>query len=149
MPDSPARFIWSGGWPNDWGLFIAAHLTMTHGLFPDGVLPDVWVGFLGAAWSLSTEWQFYLLALLIGPPPGTACACLAVPRGRGGSNRLARGGAGRLAVQPRLPAEQGAVFRVGHRQRDRRAGRDSKGLGAYLTVLGVTLVLCVGAGWHR
>jgi peptidoglycan/LPS O-acetylase OafA/YrhL len=65
-PDSPARFIWSGGWPNDWGLFIAAHLTMTHGLFPDGVLPDVWVGFLGAAWSLSTEWQFYLLALLIG-----------------------------------------------------------------------------------
>ena len=65
-PDSPARFIWSGGWPSDWGLFIAAHLTMTHGLFPDGLLPDVWVGFLGAAWSLSTEWQFYLLALLIG-----------------------------------------------------------------------------------
>ena len=30
------------------------------------MLPDVWVGFLGAAWSLSTEWQFYLLALLIG-----------------------------------------------------------------------------------
>ena len=58
--------IWSGGWPNDWGMFIATHLTMTHGLFPDGVLPDVWVGFLGAAWSLSTEWQFYLLALLIG-----------------------------------------------------------------------------------
>ena len=39
---------------------------MTHGVFPDGVLPNVWVGFLGAAWSLSTEWQFYLLALLIG-----------------------------------------------------------------------------------
>jgi peptidoglycan/LPS O-acetylase OafA/YrhL len=39
---------------------------MTHGLFPNGVLPDVWVGFLGAAWSLSTEWQFYLLALLVG-----------------------------------------------------------------------------------
>ena len=64
-PDSAARDIWSGGWPNDWGLFVAAHLTMTHGLFPNGVLPDVWVGFLGAAWSLSTEWQFYLLALLI------------------------------------------------------------------------------------
>jgi peptidoglycan/LPS O-acetylase OafA/YrhL len=65
-PDSPARFIWSGGWPQDWWLFIATHLTMTHGLFPNGVLPDVWVGFLGAAWSLSTEWQFYVLALLIG-----------------------------------------------------------------------------------
>ena len=33
---------------------------------PNGVLPDVWGGFLGAAWSLSTEWQFILLALLIG-----------------------------------------------------------------------------------
>jgi peptidoglycan/LPS O-acetylase OafA/YrhL len=65
-PDSPARTIWSGGWPHDWSLFIVTHLTMTHGLFPDGVLPDVWVGFLGAAWSLSTEWQFYLLALLLG-----------------------------------------------------------------------------------
>jgi peptidoglycan/LPS O-acetylase OafA/YrhL len=64
--DSPARDIWSGGWPSNWGLFVATHLTMTHGLFPNGVLPDVWVGFLGAAWSLSTEWQFYLLALLIG-----------------------------------------------------------------------------------
>jgi len=65
-PESPARHIWSGGWPSGWGVGIATHLTMTHGLFPNGVLPDVWVGFLGAAWSLSTEWQFYLLALLIG-----------------------------------------------------------------------------------
>lgn len=65
-PDSPARFIWSGGWPSGWTMGIATHLTMTHGLFPNGVLPDVWVGFLGAAWSLSTEWQFYLLALLVG-----------------------------------------------------------------------------------
>ncbi len=64
-PESPARHIWSGGWPSDWRIGIVTHLTMTHGLFPDGVLPDVWVGFLGAAWSLSTEWQFYLLALLI------------------------------------------------------------------------------------
>src|SRR4051794_4448192 len=64
--DSPARFIWSGGWPSGWGVGIATHLTMTHGLFPNGLLPDVWVGFLGAAWSLSTEWQFYLLALLLG-----------------------------------------------------------------------------------
>jgi peptidoglycan/LPS O-acetylase OafA/YrhL len=64
-PDSPARSIWSGGWPSGWRIGIATHLTMTHGLFPNGVLPDVWVGFLGAAWSLSTEWQFYLLALLL------------------------------------------------------------------------------------
>jgi peptidoglycan/LPS O-acetylase OafA/YrhL len=64
--DSPARQIWSGGWPDGWGIGIVTHLTMTHGLFPNGVLPDVWVGFLGAAWSLSTEWQFYLLALFVG-----------------------------------------------------------------------------------
>jgi peptidoglycan/LPS O-acetylase OafA/YrhL len=65
-PDSQAHYIWSEGWPSAWGVGIAAHLTMTHGLFPDGALPDVWVGFLGAAWSLSTEWQFYIIALLIG-----------------------------------------------------------------------------------
>ena len=65
-PDSPARAIWSDGWPRAWTVEIATHLTMTHGLLPDGILPDAWVAFLGAAWSLSTEWQFYILALLLG-----------------------------------------------------------------------------------
>ncbi len=65
-PDSPAVAIWSQGWPSGWAIEIAAHLTMTHGLFPNAVLPDIWVAFLGAAWSLSTEWQFYVLALLLG-----------------------------------------------------------------------------------
>lgn len=64
-PGSAAHFICGHTWPDDWLARIAAHLTMTHGLFPNGVLPDVWVSFLGAAWSLSTEWQFYALALLI------------------------------------------------------------------------------------
>jgi peptidoglycan/LPS O-acetylase OafA/YrhL len=63
--DNPARTICSSAWPHAWMPEIAAHLTMTHGLFPNGVLPDVWVSFLGSAWSLSTEWQFYLLALLV------------------------------------------------------------------------------------
>ncbi len=62
--------IWPSGWPEDALARIAAHLTMTHGLFPDAVLPDVWIGLLGAAWSLSTEWQFYLLALLVAPRLG-------------------------------------------------------------------------------
>ena len=65
-PDSVARFIWSGGWPSDWALGIATHLTMTHGLFPDSFSNAIWVRFLGTAWSLSTEWQFYVLALLLG-----------------------------------------------------------------------------------
>jgi len=62
-PDNAARTICVMAWPHSWLSEIAAHLTMTHGLFPAAILPDVWVSFLGAAWSLSTEWQFYLLAL--------------------------------------------------------------------------------------
>ncbi|MGE4043980.1 MAG: acyltransferase family protein [Acetobacteraceae bacterium] len=65
-PDSLARGLWAEGWPRLWPLDILAHLTMTHGLFPNGVLPHVWISLLGAAWSLSTEWQFYILALLLG-----------------------------------------------------------------------------------
>ncbi|HEX4173319.1 MAG TPA: acyltransferase, partial [Acetobacteraceae bacterium] len=64
--ESAARYLWSGGWPSDWALGIATHLTMTHGLFPDGFSNAIWVRFLGTAWSLSTEWQFYFLALLLG-----------------------------------------------------------------------------------
>jgi peptidoglycan/LPS O-acetylase OafA/YrhL len=65
-PGSVAYDIWPRGWPTNWVVEIAAHLTMTHGLFPNGLLPDVWLSFLSAAWSLSTEWQFYVLALLLG-----------------------------------------------------------------------------------
>ncbi|MBS0639608.1 MAG: acyltransferase [Proteobacteria bacterium] len=67
-PGDPARDICTSRWPQDWAVEIAAHLTMTHGLVPDGALPDVWLSFLGAAWSLSTEWQFYVLAALIWRP---------------------------------------------------------------------------------
>jgi peptidoglycan/LPS O-acetylase OafA/YrhL len=63
--DSPARDILGGGWPATAWPEILAHLTMAHGLFPNAILPNDWVSFLGAAWSLSTEWQFYLLALLL------------------------------------------------------------------------------------
>ncbi len=65
---SAARHIWADGWPPDWAGGILAHLTMTHGLFPDGAWPDVYLGFLGAAWSLSTEWQFYALIVLAARP---------------------------------------------------------------------------------
>lgn len=63
-PENAARTICVMAWPHAWMPEIIAHLTMTHGLFPNGVLKDVWVSFLGSAWSLSTEWQFYVLALL-------------------------------------------------------------------------------------
>ena len=80
---SQARDIWSGGWPRGWVAEIATHLTMMHGLLPDAIVPGAWVSFLGSAWSLSTEWQFYVLALLIGARIGPqrmvmAFLCLAV-----------------------------------------------------------------------
>jgi peptidoglycan/LPS O-acetylase OafA/YrhL len=73
--DSTLRYLWPSGWPSDWVVGVATHLTMTHGLFPDGARPDLWLGFLGAAWSLSTEWQFYLLAVLVGARIGLRPLC--------------------------------------------------------------------------
>lgn len=69
-PDSAARHIWSEGWPDTWATQITLHLAMLHGVFPRAILPDLWVSFLGAAWSLSTEWQFYVLVALVGPALG-------------------------------------------------------------------------------
>jgi peptidoglycan/LPS O-acetylase OafA/YrhL len=65
-PSGLAHDIIPQGWPSNWAVEIAAHLSMTHGLFPNALLPDAWNSFLAAAWSLSTEWQFYVLALLLG-----------------------------------------------------------------------------------
>ncbi|MDY0872890.1 acyltransferase family protein [Dongia rigui] len=46
------------------GLFahIALHLTMLHGVVPDTVLPQAALMFSGPLWSISLEWQFYLIA---------------------------------------------------------------------------------------
>jgi len=38
------------------------HLTMLHGLVPDSILPASQYAIVGQAWSISVEWQFYLLA---------------------------------------------------------------------------------------
>jgi peptidoglycan/LPS O-acetylase OafA/YrhL len=46
-------------WPN-----FFAHLTMMHGVISDDVLPSSQYVFNSPAWSLSLEWQFYLLAPL-------------------------------------------------------------------------------------
>ena len=64
--ESLVQDIWSVGWPHAWAIELATHLTMTHGLLPDAVVPGGWISFLGSAWSLSTEWQFYFLALWLG-----------------------------------------------------------------------------------
>lgn len=41
---------------------IVAHATALHGLIPPRWLPDTDFAFLGQAWSISLEWQFYLIA---------------------------------------------------------------------------------------
>jgi peptidoglycan/LPS O-acetylase OafA/YrhL len=49
-------------WPD-----IIAHITLLHGIIPQAVLPYAYVTLLGPAWSLSTEWQFYLIIGLAAP----------------------------------------------------------------------------------
>jgi peptidoglycan/LPS O-acetylase OafA/YrhL len=59
--------VWPHPPADDWWAQLVAHLTLLHGLIPQGMLPYVWVSFLGSAWSLSTEFQFYaVIALLAG-----------------------------------------------------------------------------------
>jgi peptidoglycan/LPS O-acetylase OafA/YrhL len=94
-PGSAAFGIWTQGWPTFWVQEIALHVVMVHGLVPDWLLPDAWVSFLGAAWSLSTEWQFYVLALAAGHVTG-----------------IGRGRAWQLALLFLLIAAAGQFWRV-------------------------------------
>ena len=60
-PAGAARDIAEAGWPQPWLAHLVAHATLTQGLLPPALLPDAEFSILGPAWSLSTEWQFYVL----------------------------------------------------------------------------------------
>jgi len=53
--------VWEQALPAGFFWHLLAHVTLTQGLIPQGALPWAYVTLLGPAWSLSTEWQFYLL----------------------------------------------------------------------------------------
>lgn len=44
---------------------VLAHVTLLHGVIPRDLLPEAAYSFLGQAWNISTEFQFYVLAPLL------------------------------------------------------------------------------------
>jgi peptidoglycan/LPS O-acetylase OafA/YrhL len=64
-PGSDAGLFWSKGVAGLFVWHVAAHVFLLQGLLPQGILPWAWITVLGPAWSLSTEWQFYILMALV------------------------------------------------------------------------------------
>jgi peptidoglycan/LPS O-acetylase OafA/YrhL len=75
-----------------WWSHLLAHLTLLHGLIPASVLKYSPSAFLAPAWSLSLEWQFYLLApVIVGAMMRSlrsACITLAILLAGGVASRI-------------------------------------------------------------
>jgi peptidoglycan/LPS O-acetylase OafA/YrhL len=72
-------------------LHLLAHATLLHGLLPDNAWPlFLSTTILGPAWSLSLEWQFYLLAPLLVGRVRTRSARLVAVVAMAGAGLLAR-----------------------------------------------------------
>ena len=63
-PATPGRLAIMASAEAQWPLHAIAHLSLLHGLV-DPWLPPASFAVLGQAWSVSVEWQFYLVAPLI------------------------------------------------------------------------------------
>jgi peptidoglycan/LPS O-acetylase OafA/YrhL len=70
-----AGHIMPAGLPPEFLWHLAAHVVLLQGVIPQSVLPYAYVTLLGPAWSLSTEWQFYVLVGILG---GRAIGVLAL-----------------------------------------------------------------------
>ena len=67
--------------------YLAAHATMLHGAIPNQILPESARAILPPAWSISVEWQFYLIApllfgFLVKPTRKLTLFCIALLAGR-------------------------------------------------------------------
>lgn len=142
-PDNAARTICVMAWPHALMPEIVAHLTMTHGLFPAAVLPDVWVSFLGSAWSLSTEWQFYLLALLVAGRSERLCWLLLVLAAAGVAWHLAVPDQWRFS-RAFLP-NKAHFFALGVASAP-VIGRETGAFARYGVVLAMSLAICTAQG---
>ncbi|RYY76143.1 MAG: acyltransferase [Gammaproteobacteria bacterium] len=65
LPDKSGRIATFAAQNEHFWTHFFLHITMLHGLVPDSLLPHNTSAFLGPAWSLSLEWQFYVLAPII------------------------------------------------------------------------------------
>jgi len=85
IPGDAAHHIWETGLPHPFAAHAAAHLVLLQGMLPHAVMPYGEFSLLGPAWSLSTEFQFYLLIALLSGLGGSwksldrlALGCLAL-----------------------------------------------------------------------
>lgn len=64
-PNSIAGSFWMQRVPGIYVWRVVEHIFLIQGLIPQGASPWAWVDVLGPAWSLSTEWQFYVVMALV------------------------------------------------------------------------------------
>jgi peptidoglycan/LPS O-acetylase OafA/YrhL len=148
-PGDIGSMIWERRLPTSWPAHLAMHLALLQGITPRGWLPDLQFSMLSPAWSLSTEWQFYVVIALVMPLVGSddrglrrlVWLCLAV----------AVVGRGYAAVMPLhwrfhrafLPNEA-AYFAIGIAAA--RLWRGGAGLVGFGAALGVAVVIGASHG---